>query len=667
MNLLKLKHFLTNNEFTISKYRTIVSSVALSSLLFIGLNVQAEEVDTSKDSGETKTETSVEGKNMQEETKAEQVDDIELEKESAVSQISALEYLDAATREDYVSTVMNGQDLETIQAILSQATAENDYLLQEYEKEQAEAKEAEEAKLKEEQAARDKAAKEEAARQQAEAEKKAAAEKEAAEKEAQANKEKEAEEEAEKPKEDKESEKTEDESKEATDSKEDTTKEDKEKNNKSTDDVESDETDESSKENDEVTEETPEKDENKEPVERDQVQEEKEEVELPEEDTPKENDYQEEVQEETEVVEPKENIPQNEDNQVENTPIEAEPEPEVEIEPPVQNKDVKTKVSDAFDNASNTQELEKQLTDVVNQTFYLRDNQAFMKTLKVNIEDLSPEEFTYMILKQASENKEKNNTVVMRSEDLQQDLSQKEVALPKDVDSAKALARERLNLLFFLSDEQKSAYVNAIDSANSVGHLEAVLKEANQVNDNFVPEDVVYGTYPSTDTKSMMYQASEKNYTFQDMSMEIPSLNEIQGLNYIPFELYTKVTSNFESEDYQVKIQIDERIAQHIMGVTSQPFNQSTTRPYKRQIDDLGQPTNIWSVSYYESSYGLFSLSHEETDMKSTNGMIMLEETIGEIMSHYDDLESNPFKMTLAVENSQKNALIDSTIHHQNI
>ena len=658
---MKLKHFLTNNNLTINKYKTIVSTVVLSSLLFIGLNVHAEEVDTSKDSEQTKTENTVEDKQTKEETKTEQIEDLEVEKESVASQISALEYLDAATRDDYISTVMNGQDLETIQAILSQATAENDYLLQEYEKEQAEAKAAEEARLKEEEVARDKAAKEEAARQKAEAEKKAAAEKEAAEKEAQ--------EEAEKPKEDKEdkkTEKTEDESKESTDSKEDTTKEDKEKNDKSTDDVESDETDETSKENDEVTEETLQKDENKEPVEKDQVQEDKEskeEVEVPEEDTQKENEYQEEVQEPTEVVEPKENVPQNEDNQVDNTPVE----PEVEVEPPVQNKDVKTKVNDAYNNASNTQELKKQLTDVVNQTFYLRDNQAFMKSLKVNIEDLSPEEFTYMILKQASENRERNNTVIMRSEDLQQDVSQNTNALPKDLDGAKALARERLNLLFFLSDEQKSAYVIAIDSANSVGHIEAVLKEANQVNDNFVPEDVVYGTYPSTEKKSMMYQASEKNYTFQDMSMEIPSLDEIQGLNYIPFELYTKVTSNFESEDYQVKIQIDERIAQHIMGVTSQPFNQSTTRPYKRQFDDLGQTTNIWSVAYYESSYGLFSLSYEETDMKSTNGMIMLEETIGEIMSHYDDLDSNPFKMTLAVENSQKHTLIDSTIHHQSI
>src|SRR5699024_11926658 len=157
--------------------------------------------------------------------------------------------------------------------------------------------------------------------------------------------------------------------------------------------------------------------------------------------------------------------------------------------------------------STNTHEFEKKLTDILNQTFYLRDNQAFMKTLKVNIEDLSPEEFTYMILKQASENKEKNNTVVMRSEDLQQDLSQKEVALPKDVDSAKALARERLNLLFFLSDEQKSAYVNAIDSANSVGHIEAVLKEAIQVNDNFVPEDVVYGTNPRSEEHTSELQS----------------------------------------------------------------------------------------------------------------------------------------------------------------
>lgn len=257
-----------------------------------------------------------------------------------------------------------------------------------------------------------------------------------------------------------------------------------------------------------MTEETPQKDENKKPVEKDQVQEDnktKEEVELPKEDTQKENEYQEEVQEPTEVVEPKENIPQAEEKPT-NTPVE----PEVEVEPPVQNKDVKTKVNDAYNNASNTQELKKQLTDVVNQTFYLRDNQAFMKSLKVNIEDLSPEEFTYMILKQASENRERNNTVIMRSEDLQQDVSQNTNALPKDLDGAKALARERLNLLFFLSDEQKSAYVIAIDSANSVGHIEAVLKEANQVNDNFVPEDVVYGTYPSTEKKSMMYQASEK-------------------------------------------------------------------------------------------------------------------------------------------------------------
>src|SRR5699024_5940857 len=139
---------------------------------FIGLNVHAEEVDTSKDSEQTKTENTVEDKQTKEETKTEQIEDLEVEKEteqiedlevekeSVASQISALEYLDAATRDDYISTVMNGQDLETIQAILSQATAENDYLLQEYKKEQAEAKAAEEERLKEEQAARDKAAKE---------------------------------------------------------------------------------------------------------------------------------------------------------------------------------------------------------------------------------------------------------------------------------------------------------------------------------------------------------------------------------------------------------------------------------------------------------------------------------------------------------------------------
>src|SRR5699024_6077419 len=128
-----------------------IEGLVLSSLLFIGLNVHAEEVDTSKDSEQTKTENTVEDKKTKEATKPEQVEDLEVEKETVASQISALEYLDAATRDDYVSTVMNAQDLETIQAILSQATAENDYLLQEYKKEQAEAKAAEEERLKEEQ------------------------------------------------------------------------------------------------------------------------------------------------------------------------------------------------------------------------------------------------------------------------------------------------------------------------------------------------------------------------------------------------------------------------------------------------------------------------------------------------------------------------------------
>src|SRR5699024_4937660 len=77
------------------------------------------------------------------------------------------------------------------------------------------------------------------------------------------------------------------------------------------------------------------------------------------------------------------------------------------------NKDV----TEAYSEYETKEELSDSLSKVVEQTFTAKDTKTFMKTVDENLEDLTPEEFTFLIYKQLSDNKDENTVLATREKD----------------------------------------------------------------------------------------------------------------------------------------------------------------------------------------------------------------------------------------------------------
>lgn len=631
-------------RFSIRKYKKSVSSVMVGMFLIFGFSFDTDASEKNKVDGvQTEERTEIENQNEEDQTNeaelVEQEDALLAEQENAELLISALENISAEDKSSYIGEIEVASDIETVQIILEEAIVEDEAIYQEILKEE-EAKKAEAERLRAEQAAK-KQAEQEAAKQaeaeKAEQEAKELAEKEQAEREEAERKEKEKVEEEADQQDNDESESEEDIDEEELEDEE--TEQDRDTENKDTVKEEQPEDDNSKKPEDstESVEKQPEE------VEQEVVEEQPEQNEVPEEPV-------------TEPVQPEEEIVEKAPKYIEpeQPVVEKQFEEEVEIEkqPPV---NFQKGVSDAYKKADDKAQLEKHLTNVVNTTFKMSDTEAFMKSLDVNLEDLTPEEFTYMLLKYLSENIDAKSVVVTRDDSDDVLIAEGIKDLSTDLDQAKDDSKNNLSMMFYLDNEERASFQHQIDQSKDHSQITAIMMVANAFNNMNMPDYVAYGNHPSQNTKSILNNDIEVSPSVKSLSLNNEELSGIKELNYVPFELTSERVSDEGS--YKIQVQIDERLAQHVTAMTVHPHQSFITKPFKRLVNDDGQLTNVWQIDYDR----LFS-SEDDTFMTAKNGLIMLEDSIESILSHYNDLDSIPLTYQSAVINEDTGNLIDSTV-----
>lgn len=641
-------------RFSIRKYKKSVSSVMVGMFLIFGFSFDTDASEKNKVDG-VQTDEGRETENQDEEDQTNEAELVEqeeallTEQENAAQLITELENISDENKTYYLGEVEVASDIETVQIILEEAIVEDEAIYQEILKEE-EAKKAESERLKAEEAPKKQAEKEAAQKaeaEEAEQEAKEIAEKEQAEQEGAERKEKEEVEEEEN-QQDQNQKQDNDESESEEDIEEDEVEDEQSEQDTDTENDDSENRDDVEEKPSE-TDNAEETDESKEPVEK--QEEVKEEV---VEEQPEQNEVPEEPV--TEPVQPEEEIVEKAPKYIEpeQPVVEKQVEEEVEIEkqPPV---NFQKGVSDAYKKADDKAQLEKHLTNVVNTTFKMNDTEAFMKSLDVNLEDLTPEEFTYMLLKYLSENIDAKSVVVTRDDSDDVIIAEGIKDLSKDLDQAKDDSKNNLSMMFYLDNEERASYQHQIDQAIDHSQITAIMMVANAFNNMNMPDFVEYGNHPSQNTKSILNNYIEVSPSVKSLSFNNEKISGIKELNYVPFELTSERV--IDEGTYKIQVQIDERLAQHVTAMTVHPHQSFITKPFKRLVNDNGQLTNVWQIDYDR----LFS-SEDDTYMTAKNGLIMLEESIESILSHYNDLDSNPLTYQSAVINEDTGNLIDSTV-----
>ena len=657
------------NRYSIRKMKFGAASVMVGSFLFLGFsgdtkaaetdvvdeNAIVDEtggVDTSSSQEEIE-ESTVETEAIEETTPVEEIktsevtpieeteevnDDTELEnrqyeleqqlqseKESAKSQINQLGYLENVTRSNFITQIDQANDSATIDTIINNANIENDRLYQlELE---AEAQAAEEAAAQE--AEEQKAAEEVAAAEGTESEEPT---EEVVEQEA-----------------------------ESEESTEETVEEE----------ADSEEVTEETVEEETESEETSEKTTEKKSKSKELTEETKEELESEEmtEESLEQNELEETTDESVEEK-PEDAVENTEEVLVNTQPNDAEVD-NGSTSNFVSNKDnsLASDIDQAFNESGNKEELTSSLSKVVEDTLSEEETTKFMKSIDSEIENLNPNEVKYMLFRLASEKKDQTSIEVTRenmnskSTEIQLFAAETASELAANIEVARGQSKRDVNIMFYLTDEQKTSFENRLDGAEDHEALLTILSEADELNDSQTPEKVGTGQYPSSNTQPLLSLDKENNYTFQTLNFDVENLENYLDLNYIPFELNSYMVGSNSLERFKINIQLDERIAQHVSGMSSSPHARpNETREYTRLRDEYGDLRNVWEVNYIRAANGLFPGAEILAGKTSQNGRIMLDDTLGNILSQYNDLDTNKLKFETAVRNDVTNKLIRTTV-----
>ncbi|WP_407973430.1 Rib/alpha-like domain-containing protein [Enterococcus faecium] len=125
-----------------------------------------------------------------------------------------------------------------------------------------------------------------------------------------------------------------------------------------------------------------------------------------------------------------------------------------------------------------------------------------------------------------------------------------------------------------------------------------------------------------------------KNYNFSDLQFSPQELtgDTLKG-NAIGFEVYGKHNIAASTKNWEIRLQLDERLAKYVEKIQVDPKKGigSSRRTFVRINDSLGRPTNIWKVNYIRASDGLFAGAETTDTQTAPNGVITFEKSLDEI------------------------------------
>ena len=126
-----------------------------------------------------------------------------------------------------------------------------------------------------------------------------------------------------------------------------------------------------------------------------------------------------------------------------------------------------------------------------------------------------------------------------------------------------------------------------------------------------------------------------KGYSFSDLQFKPEPMKDLAlETNQIKFEMYGKHNIAASSTNWEIRLQIDERIASHITDIQVDPKKGpgSARRTLVRISDSLGRPTNIWKINYIRASGGLFAGAETTDTQTAPNGIITLDTNLKDIL-----------------------------------
>ncbi|WP_430839908.1 Rib/alpha-like domain-containing protein [Enterococcus faecalis] len=137
-----------------------------------------------------------------------------------------------------------------------------------------------------------------------------------------------------------------------------------------------------------------------------------------------------------------------------------------------------------------------------------------------------------------------------------------------------------------------------------------------------------------------------KNYNFSDLQFNPKAItgDVLQG-NTIDFEVYGKHNIAASTANWEIRLQLDERLTQYVEKIQVDPKKGvgNSRRTFVRINDSLGRPTNIWKVNYIRANDGLFAGAETTDTQTAPNGVITFEKNLDEIFKEIgaDNLKSD--------------------------
>ena len=137
-----------------------------------------------------------------------------------------------------------------------------------------------------------------------------------------------------------------------------------------------------------------------------------------------------------------------------------------------------------------------------------------------------------------------------------------------------------------------------------------------------------------------------KNYNFSDLQFNPKAItgDVLQG-NTIDFEVYGKHNIAASTANWEIRLQLDERLAQYVEKIQVDPKKGvgNSRRTFVRINDSLGRPANIWKVNYIRANDGLFAGAETTDTQTAPNGVITFEKNLDEIFKEIgaDNLKSD--------------------------
>ena len=183
-----------------------------------------------------------------------------------------------------------------------------------------------------------------------------------------------------------------------------------------------------------------------------------------------------------------------------------------------------------------------------------------------------------------------------------------------------------------------SAYVSIIQMQSVKG--EAIERSATLVA--VTGATGIRAASGNIDSENLGYAPNAK-YSFQDLKFDPEKLSKTNSARQIQFKIYGKHNIAASTDNWKINLQIDERIAKHVIGIEVEPkrLTEANPRPIRRALtrksDTIGRMTNIWEVNYIRSENGVFA-GGETTDTQTAhNGIIYLDKPLNKILEEIGD------------------------------